>query len=272
MKYETISLPKELSPNGTLTLYIQETYQEFGMQERPMVLICPGGGYGPPSLREGEPLAIAFLNMGCHVAVLRYTPAPARYPTQLVESAWAMKYLREHTQEWHITPNKFLVLGCSAGGHLAANLGVAWQEEWLKKAVGANTSEEIQPNGMILCYPVITGGEHRNIGSFEALLGENNTPEEREKHSLETKVNSCTPPAFVWHTFDDFVVPVENSLLFAGAMKQYNIPCELHIYPKGIHGLSLANRETEIHNHEYNFVVPACQGWVDLVGVWIENL
>ncbi len=272
MKYETISLPADLSPQGTLTLYIQETYENFGPQTRPMVLICPGGGYGPPSLREGEPLALAFLAMGCHVAVLRYTPAPARYPTQLTEAAWAMKFLREHTEEWHITPNKFLVLGCSAGGHLAANLGVAWQEEWLSKEVGATAPAQIQPNGMILCYPVITGGEHRNTGSFEALLGENNTPEQREKHSLEFKVNPQTPPAFIWHTYDDFVVPVENSLLFADALKNHNIPCELHIYPHGVHGLSLANEQTEIHNHEYNFIVPQCQAWVNLAKTWIENL
>ncbi|MBR3844697.1 MAG: alpha/beta hydrolase, partial [Clostridia bacterium] len=220
MTYQTIPLPDRLSLGGSLTLYIQDTHPGWGPQKHPMVLLCPGGGYGPPSLREGEPLALAFLAMGCHVAVLSYSPAPARYPTQLIEAAYAMNYLRQHTEEWHIDPEKFIVAGCSAGGHLAANLGTAWQEEWLAKEADAPSNEFIKPNGMILCYPVITGGEHRNIGSFEALLGESNTPQEREKHSLETKVTKSTPPTILWHTCDDTVVPVENSLLFISALKK----------------------------------------------------
>ena len=272
MIYQTFELPSVNDQKSTLTVYIRETYDSFGPSHCPMILLCPGGGYGPPSLREGEPLALAFVGKGFYVAVLSYSPAPARYPTQLTQAAHAMKFLKEHTQEWHITPNKFLVMGCSAGGHLAANLGTAWQEEWLWRSVDANTPKEIQPNGMILCYPVITGGEYRNTGSFEALLGENNTPEEREKHSLEYKVTDHTPPAFLWHTADDFVVPVENSYLFAKALKDHNIPCELHVYPQGVHGLSLANELTEIHNHEYNFIVPECQGWVDLATTWVKNL
>jgi dipeptidyl aminopeptidase/acylaminoacyl peptidase len=88
-----------------------------------------------------------------------------------------------------------------------------------------------KPNALILCYPVISSKkEISHRGSFYNLLGENKEEEIYESMSVEKYVNKDTPPAFIWHTFDDSAVPVENSLLFAQNMRKSNVPFELHIF------------------------------------------
>ncbi len=269
MFYHEYSIQVEGSlPETKLVTYIQEYSEDLFYKERPMVLICPGGGYGRTSDREAESMALQFMAMGCHAAVLRYSCAPAVYPTALREVAMAMKLIREHTKEWHIDPEKIIIQGCSAGGHLAASLGMFWTGADLLDAIGAKDKEEIRPNGMILCYPVITSGKFAHRGSFENLLGEKT--ELLENMSLETQVNKHTPKAFVWHTFEDGSVPVENSLLLVSALREYEIPTEFHMYPRGGHGLALASKLTA--SADGGHIQQECQSWIGLAKAWIEAL
>lgn len=269
MFYQEIPLKQEGSlPGAKLTLYIQNYSEDFFVKERPMVVICPGGGYGHVSDREGEPEALQFLAMGCHAAVLRYSVPDVKYPVQLTELAFAVKYIREHAKEWHIAEDKVIVQGSSAGGHLAAALGMFWTEEWLREKVGAAKAEEIQPNGMLLCYPVITSGEFAHRGSFDNLVGDDAGL--LAKLSLENQVNGHTPQAFIWHTFEDATVPVENSLMLVGALRKFGIPTEFHMYPKGQHGLALAGIQTA--NYEGKYMQKECESWIGLAKTWIENL
>lgn len=266
-------------PDTRLITYIQDHYEEIGIDRRPLVLICPGGAYAYTSAREGEALALQFLAMGCHAAVLKYSCAPARYPVALTELAAAMLLIREHTSEWHIEPEGVIVLGCSAGGHLAACMGMLWKESFLAKAVGIAEKDQrlLRPDGMILCYPVITAGKYAHRGSFENLLGQEEGKEERLKDddsllselSLEMRVTEETPPAFIWHTFTDESVPVENSLLLVSALRRAGVSAEFHMYPAGGHGLSLANRLTR--HRDGSAVQKECTTWISLVRTWIES-
>ena len=279
MIYNTYPMALEGSrPGAKLTVYIQEESAELAIADRPLVLVCPGGAYAFTSDREAEPLALQFLAMGCHAAVLRYSCAPAVFPTALSELAYSVAMIREHAKEWHVNPSGIIVLGCSAGGHLAASLGVFWNREFLAKALGKEHSESgsWKPDGMILCYPVITSGEFAHRGSFENLTGEREkeisellSAPALEALSLERQVSGDTPPAFLWHTFTDDGVPVENSLLFVSAMHRVDIPAELHVYPCGGHGLSLANGLTQ--NREGYGVQEECASWISLARVWIEH-
>ena len=174
MIYNTFELHQEGSlPGAHLVTYIQEYSEAMAINDRPLILLCPGGGYTRTSDREAEPMALKFLAMGYHAAVLRYSCAPAEYPTSLKELAYSIKFLREHAKEWHIDPHKIVVEGCSAGGHLAASLGVFWDEDFLAESQGLSASEHelLRPDGLLLCYPVITSGEFAHRGSFENLLG-----------------------------------------------------------------------------------------------------
>lgn len=256
---------------GNLYTYFLDSSIEMRPNEkRPVILMCPGGGYEMTSDREAEPMAMQFLAMGYHVAVLRYSVCPVRYPAALLQVAESVLYLKVHADEYHIDPEKIVVQGCSAGGHLAANYGIAWNSPFLTKLMGMeNDPERLCVAGLLLCYPVITSGEKAHEESFRNLLGEQ-YEEKKEELSLENQVTPDTPPTFLWHTATDETVPVENSLYFFQACLQQGVSAELHIYPVGGHGLSLANEETCRANGIG--VQKECQSWIGLAQTWLEEI
>lgn len=256
---------------GNLYTYFLDSSIEMRPNEkRPVILMCPGGGYEMTSDREAEPMAMQFLAMGYHVAVLRYSVCPVRYPAALLQVGESVLYLKEHADEYHIDPEKIVVQGCSAGGHLAANYGIAWNSPFLTKLMGMeNDPERLRVAGLLLCYPVITSGEKAHEESFRNLLGKQ-YEEKKEELSLENQVTPDTPPTFLWHTATDETVPVENSLYFFQACLQQGVSAELHIYPVGGHGLSLANEETCRANGIG--VQKECQSWIGLAQTWLEEI
>lgn len=265
MKTEVFSIRVDGScPEAKLYTYIQDSSKVMMIKERPFILICPGGGFTSVAIREGEPLAVRFLAMGYHVAVLRYSCTPAVYPTALLELASAVKLIHAHAEEWLVRADEIFVLGCSAGGHLVASLGMFWHEAWLAEKLGVN-NEILRPAGMILCYPLINMPE---IFSQTLLVGQD-TEEMREKLSLEKQVTEHTPEAFIWHTYSDAVVPVENSLMLIAAMRKYQIPVEFHMYPLGEHGLAAADELTQ-HANGSKFQ-KECQSWLGLVQTWLRE-
>ena len=238
-------------------------------RKTPLVLICPGGGYAMTSNREAEPIALQFNSMGYQAAVLRYSCAPAVYPTALCEVAQSVKLIREHAEDWNVDAEKIIVMGFSAGGHLAASYGVFWNESWLTEKMQCD-KQLLKPNGLVLCYPVISSKEEiAHQDSIKNLLGES-YPEMKGQVSLEDKVGKHTPKTFLWHTFTDPVVPFWNSFRFAEALGKAGVPMEYHLYPQGGHGLSLANEQTA--NEEGKGVEKVCQSWVPLLRSWmLEN-
>ncbi len=266
-------------PDAKLVTYIQEYSDSLMIEKRPLILLCPGGGYSKTSDREAETVALQFLAMGYHAAILRYSCEPVRFPTALAELATAVKLIRSNAEEWYVDANKIIVQGCSAGGHLAASLGMFWDEDFLAKEIDLEDHELIRPNGMILCYPVITSGEFAHRGSFECLLGCTEAADGQrqileksilEKLSLEKQVSSKTPKTFIWHTFEDDLVPVENSLLLVSALRAQGISTEFHMYAKGGHGLALANHLTQ--DSDGGAVQEECTSWIGLAHTWLESM
>jgi len=260
----------KIKGNAILTTYVQDNSPEIDIsRKRPAVLICPGGGYGFVSDREKEPVAIRFLAEGFNVFTLKYDTAPlARHLQPLLDVSRAMWIIRENADKWNVSPDKIAVCGFSAGGHLAASLGVFWYEDCIAVPTGMQAGIN-RPNALILCYPVISSGGHAHRGSFENLLGTEGSAEMLDMMSLEKRVNENTPPAFIWHTFDDNTVPVENSLLFAGALREKGIPFDLHIFNSGVHGLSLCNGETAAAPELVN---PRAGAWFGLCAAWLKDL
>lgn len=270
MRYGTKEIIVEGQQAGPAMLseYILDPVSVAPDKRRPAVIVCPGGGYRFCSDREAEPVVMRFLAMGYHAFLFNYSVAPNRFPTALREIAGVVAYVREHSEEWLIDEKQIYVCGFSAAGHLAASLGVFWNREFVYGPIG-KTPEQIRPDGLILAYPVITSGEFAHRGSFEKLLGENADEEALESVSLEKQVTSQVPRVFMWHTWEDSSVPVENSLLFATALKQHGVNFEMHIYPRGKHGSSLANDETSAEGSGHN--IPEVQNWIDLAHTWIEG-
>ncbi len=273
MLYEEFEINEEGSlPGARLTVYIQDLYNEISIEKRPLVLLCPGGGYSYTSDREAEPMAMAFMAKGYSTAILRYSCFPAHYPTSLLELGRAMLLIRENADKWHIDTDAVVLEGCSAGGHLAAHYACTWRGDFLADKLLGSTSEQekekLRPNGLILCYPVITSGEFAHRDSFVKLLGDR-YEELLDAVSLEKAVNENVPRTFIWHTYTDQSVPVENSLLFAMALRKHNINTELHIFPEGCHGLALASNIT-VSSPEAKELVPSAQPWINLATTWMK--
>ena len=154
-----------------LTAYLLDRLPHKPELLRPAVVLCAGGGYGFVSPREDQPVAMEFLAAGCQVFSLHYSVAPETFPVALMELAKSVAFVKSHAREWNIDTDRIIVCGFSAGGHLAACLGMMWNREFLYGPLNA-APEDIQPTGMILCYPVITSGEFGHKRSFEQLLGD----------------------------------------------------------------------------------------------------
>lgn len=269
--YEKAGLTGE-GCNPTLTSYCTSPSEEIGEKSFSAVIICPGGGYDYLSDRENEPIALRYAGHGVQAFVLRYSCVNKKFPTDVLELACAVKYVRDNHKKYQVDKDKIFVLGFSAGGHLAASLSNFYDNELVTKPLGVS-SDEIKPNGCILAYPVITSDkEFTHESSVLNLIGDDKTSEEalklRELVSLENRVSSSTPPTFIWHTADDSAVPVENSLRYMTALSKYKIPFESHIYEWGNHGLSLCNYQTSCGDHH---IMPVNEKWVDHSIAWIKR-
>lgn len=277
MIHQKIDLPVQYRDKGIengnftpfLTTYILENHEEFSVgRKRPLVLICPGGGYEMLSQREAEPIALRMNALGFHACVLWYSLAPMTFPAALLDLAEAMKYVRTHAEEWNVDADRVIACGFSAGGHLAASLGVYWNKSLIRRYL-PYSPEEIQPNGLLLNYPVIVAGKFAHEGSIKNVLGD--TKEfTQDDVSLEKLVSADVPPVFMWHTYEDGCVPPENSLMMADALRKAGVPLELHLFRRGGHGLSLATKETAWANGEP--VQAECQIWPQLFANWMESL
>ena len=274
MKIEQLPVYPAL-PDCSLTLYRHEENIP-GVPPRRAVIVCPGGGYVNVSAREDEIVALQYLAAGFQVFLLHYAVGEhaANY-APLIQACSAIRYIREHAEELHVRPDRIFITGFSAGGHLSSSAGTMYHHSAVKAAFieqyGDEKVELGRPDGMILCYPVITSGTYAHRGSFVMLCGDANASDEAFRDfSTELWVDDNTPPTFLWHTADDNGVPVQNSLLFASALAAHQVPFECHVYPHGAHGLSLCDERTWVGNPE--LLCPAAAPWIDLAIRWAREL
>lgn len=229
------------------------------------VVICPGGGYAGLAYDwEGTDFAKLLNAKGIAAFVLKYRLPNSKsisvpHETPFLDVQRAMRTVRFHAEKWNIQKDRIGILGFSAGGHLASTMGTHFENENLSSKDSIDQVSD-RPDFMALAYPVISMSEKvTHQGSKDNLLGENLTEILVQKYSNELQVRADTPPTFLVHATDDTVVPVENALLFYQACKEKNIPVELHIYPKGGHGFSLAIGQGYLSS------------WVNRLTDWMES-
>lgn len=241
--------------------YLHERTTEMPHRERrPCVVVCPGGGYSFVSDRENEPVAAALFAAGYQVFVLTYSVGEDASGFQpLSELAALVAHVRQESDAYRVAPDCIAVMGFSAGGHLAASLGVLWNHEMVRAKVDTQNS---RPDAMVLCYPVITAGPHAHHGSLENVSGGDASL--MALFSLENQVTADAPPTFLWHTQEDAGVPVENALLLATALRAQGVPFEAHIFERGAHGLSLCNAEVGTPNAHNAIWLPLCLEWLGM--------
>ncbi len=221
----------------TLTPYLPDPSLATGAA----IVVCPGGGYGGLANHEGADYAQWLAAHGIAAFVLKYRLGSAgyRHPIMLGDAARAVRMVRSGAAGWKVNPGKIGIMGSSAGGHLASTLvthfdaGDALAQDPIER-------ESSRPDIGILCYAVITLGEHTHLGSKHNLLGDSPPADLVALLSNETQVTPGTPPCFIWHTWQDGGVRVENSLQFATALRRHEVPFDLHVYQEGGHGIGLA--------------------------------
>lgn len=201
---------------------------------RGAVVVCPGGGYHFKAPHEGAPIARMLNSQGIAAFVLDYRVAPCHPEAPLADAKRAIRLARSLGYE------KVGVLGFSAGGNLccaAATLYDAGNPESADPVEGYSS----RPDAFIPCYAVASFGKYTHLGSRKNLLGDQwEDAALARRFSAEENVTPDTPPAFLWHTAADEAVPVQNSLNLAAALADQGVLFELHVYPRGAHGLGLA--------------------------------
>ena len=251
MQFEMCALPG----GGKLELYLRSPDPAMpNALRRPLVLVVPGGGYEHVSAREADPVALQFAAAGYHAAVLTYSVGEgARNHQPLRQLRAAIGLLRQNAERWGILPDRIAVCGFSAGGHLALSGAVL-------DCPGEAADRSRKPDAVLLAYPVITAGEYRHDGSIVNLCGDD--ADLRATMSLENQVRDGLPPFFVWHTVEDPAVPVQNSLMLAGALTAHKVPLELHLFAHDGHGTSTCTREVNTPNKHNSAWVALCTDWL----------
>ncbi len=241
----------------TLTVYPAPRENRTGTA----VVICPGGGYGHTAIdHEGHQIAAWLNSLGVAGFIVDYRHRGRGYghPAPLQDAQQAIRTVRARADDYRIDPERIGIVGFSAGGHLASTVGTHF-DQGEPSAADPIARASCRPDFMILCYPVIAFGEpFTHQGSQRNLLGEDAPAELVRQFSSEKQVTKDTPPAFLWHTDEDKVVPPENSVQFYLALRRAGVAAEMHVFRQGRHGLGLARN------------TPGTDQWPTLCQKWLH--
>jgi acetyl esterase/lipase len=227
----------------SLTIYLPAPEKATGAA----VVICPGGGYGHLAVdHEGHQIAQWLNSFGVAGFVVQYrhsaSGAGYNHPAPLQDAQRALRTVRSRAQEWGVDPGRIGIIGFSAGGHLASSAATHFNESFGEPKDQIDRASA-RPDFAILVYPVISFTEpFTHTGSRKNLLGAKAGRDLVEKMSSEKQVTPQTPPTFLIHTWEDKVVPAENSIAFYLALRQAKVPAEMHIFLKGPHGFGLGQK------------------------------
>lgn len=264
--YDYFKLPRGDRKGGYLTAYARSRNPEIKEKIRPAMLVVPGGGYEIVSDREGEPIAIRFVEQGYSAFVLNYT-VRVPYPVPLIEAAMAAAYIRKEREKYFVDPEKVGVIGFSAGGHLAGMLATLYGEEPVLSALKGDAAL-VRPDAAVLSYAVLTTGEKTHEGTARNISG--GDMRLRAALSIPDRVRKDNPPMFLWHTATDSAVPVENTFEMAKACAKAGVPYEVHVFEKGPHGISCADAETSDGEGQAN-CDSAVSVWLPLLFTWLSR-
>lgn len=275
---------------ATMTTYILDDgeYERKGLK-KPAVIICPGGGYTMVSKNEGEPVALFFNRHGYHAFVIDYSvKIDHPFPTALCELARAVSIVNEKKEEWLIQDG-ISVAGFSAGGNLALSLAIYANSPVITSDIGLSY-ESVRPERIILGYPAVTlhpkrednkipdeliklmdmelMPDFRGPGIREILIGhENISDKEAESLNLLQYLHKELPPVFIWGSCQDSIIPATDLTMLASHLYELGVPCELHMFGNGSHGLSLCDTsvkaEEEILGLSMNYWTELCLKWLD---------
>lgn len=231
MKEKTVILNKER--NVVLTCFLVG-------QNKPAVLICPGGGYNECSVSEGKPVAEKFNSLGFNAFVLCYSVGKNyKWPYPFEDFENAMAYIKANGKQFSVDTEHIVAAGFSAGGHLVSY---------------AASKAENKPYAAIILY-----------GAAKAQTINYTAPDAPD--AVEA-VNLYTCPCFLAASRNDWIVPVNNTLEYIEALNKNYIDYELHIYGYSMHGFSIG----EEVGAKPPLFCSRVEDWVEESVSWINDL
>ena len=261
MIHELIHLNKYYPLDGDPTLEVMIPYTNDINKRNNAggIIICPGGGYSYVSLREGDSTALKYMDEGYCTFVLTYSTKKS-YPTPMYELACSIDYLRKNSDKYYLNKDQIAILGYSAAGHLVSSYGYLYKNnDFLEKT--KLDVENIKPNAIVSCYPVITMGVKTHIDTMKNITGNND--ELKKLLSVEKNIDSTYPPTFLWTTKADTCVPYENSLMFAEQLKKNNIEYKFVLFKHLDHGKSVGTKLINDINKKEKRKYKKLSSWID---------
>ncbi len=230
------------------------------------VVVFPGGGYnhlsndskklGMDNLgeqKEASDIAEWFHPAGISIFVVNYrtraVQSDVSYKTLLADGFRALRFVRANASQWGVDSNKIVVMGSSAGAHLAASLLTLtdWKVDDSKYQPDEIDSVNANACAGVFAYGVLSFADHFTHIVSRSIFTHNDITLYK-KYSPELNVNANTPPCFVWHEEGDEAVPSACSYVFCQALERCGVPFERHIFrdqsPK-LHGIGVAKDFTE---------------------------
>ena len=210
------------------------------------IVIYPGGSY------RYVGFSTHFVNWckenGITAAMLKYrVPNYGHNQATLEDATGAVEYMRANAERLGIDPTKVGVAGCSAGGHLAA---------WVSNAMDDDRKPAF---AMLFCGSMLRNEYYVTMSANQNLMGKDVTPAEADSLTLTNLVTEHTPPTLILLCHDDNTVRPYSSTKYYAALKRHGVPASMHIYPSGGHSW-WSNRKWEYRSQWLG----AVKDWLDI--------
>ena len=234
----------------------------MGSENGSAVIVLPGGSYVDlAAIHEGRQVADWFTQRGFRAFVLSYRLSSHGYllPVPLLDARRAVQTVRARAADYHIDPNRIVMIGFSAGGHLAA-LAATQPVAGSPDAEDSIERVSSRPDFLVLGYPWIgaISSDTSHLSYCKIFNVMDRCGALRTAYSPDLFVTKDTPPTFIFHTFNDQTVPVEQSLRFYDALVKAGVPSEMHIFANGHHGVGFGGTDA------------ALEQWPNLLEGWLR--
>lgn len=269
MEVNELTLKNFNSREFKIHTYTLKQIADLVEPKHPLAIVVPGGSFDHFSQRESEPVALAFNSRGFNSVVMDYNLVQDEgdiYPDAGLDVLATVKYYREHAEDYNIDPKKIVTIGFSAGGHIVSIANYMANADKYKKLYSFK-SKDVLPNKTILGYPLI------NIAKIGIDIPEDEqgkVPEDKALRDSALGVTRETPATFVFQAWDDPMVLVSNSIEYIQALYDHQVPCEAHLFNKGVHGFSLARPDMVVKDRPWQDN-PHAAHWFNLAMEWLDS-
>lgn len=211
-----------------LQLFVKYPENWQASDQRPAIVWFHGGGWVGGKVTQFDFQSEHFSKLGFVSVLVEYRliskiPGPPIFPCRDAKSA--MRWVRSHSKELGINPDRIAAGGGSAGGHLAAFTSlVEGTDDPLD-----DLKISPKPNALLLFNPVLDNGP-------EGGWGQKRVGDRIKEFSPAHNITKDAPPSIIFLGTNDRLIPVSTMERFQKNMREAGATCDLHLYEDATHG------------------------------------